>query len=149
MFDVLEENKHPKYGTELTRGRRGNEWRRSKTRQHRLELGYKNTSHRHIWITGVFFDEVKNRLLWFSNLWHRKFWREVFNRRVRHIESIPDYNFYRRLFYLVLNCDMISLEYRGIMKPRRECKEKVVSPKHYEKRIKPTRLQWASMYGRI
>ena len=40
MFDVLEENKHPKYGTELTRGRRGNGWRRSKTRQHRLELGY-------------------------------------------------------------------------------------------------------------
>ncbi len=104
---MLEINKHPKYGTEPARGRRGNGWRRSK-----LVLGYKNTPQHHIWITGVFFDGDKNRLVWFSNLWHRKFWREVFNRRVRHIKNIPDYNFYRRLFYLVLNCDMVSLGYR-------------------------------------
>lgn len=32
MFEVLEENKHPKYGTELTKGRRSNGWRHSKTR---------------------------------------------------------------------------------------------------------------------
>ena len=149
MFEVLEENKHPKYGTEITRGRRGNGWRRSKTRQHKLELGYKNTPHRHIWITGVFFNEDKNRLVWFSNLWHRKFWREVFNRRIRHIKNIPDYNFYRRLFYLVLNCDMISLGYHGIVKPCREYKEKVVTTKYHENQVRPTRLKWVSMYGRI
>ena len=149
MFEVLEENNHPKYGTEITRGRRGNGWRRSRTRQHKLELGYKNTPHRHIWITGVFFNEDKNRLVWFSNLWHRKFWREVFNRRIRHIKNIPDYNFYRRLFYLVLNCDMINLGYHGIMKLRREHKEKVVTTKYHENQVRPTRLKWVSMYGRI
>ena len=146
---TVRENKHPKYGTKIIRGRRSNGWWRSKIRQHILELGYKNTPQHHIWITGVFFDEGKNRLVCFSNLWHRKFWRMIFNRRVRHIKNIPNYNFYRRLFYLVLNCDMISLGYHGIMKHRRKYKEKIVSTKYYEKRIRPTRLKWVSMYRRI
>ena len=148
MFDDLEVNKHPKYGTEVTRGRCSNGWLRSKTRQHRLEQGLKNTSNE-IWTTGVFFDEDKNRLIWFSNLWHRKFWRVVFNRRVRHIKNIPDYNFYRRLFYLVLNCDMISLGYHGIKKSRREWKEKMAATKYHERQIRATRLQWVPIYGRL
>ena len=43
MLNELEVNRHPKYGTELTIGQRGNGWRRSKTRQYKLERGYKNT----------------------------------------------------------------------------------------------------------
>ena len=154
MIEKLEINKHPKYGTELTRGRRGNGWRRSKTRQYRLELGYKNTPHRHIWITGVFFDEVKNRLLWFSNLWHRKFWRIIFNRRVRHIKNIPDYNFYRRLFYLVLNCDRISLHcnrvnYHELKNYCPKICKKIVTKKYYEPSIRTKRLKWLPVYGRV
>lgn len=78
MFEI-EENKHPKYGAEIARGRRSNGWHRSNVRQHKLELNLCNTSN-FIWTTGVFFDENKDRLVWFSNLWHRRFWRIIFNR---------------------------------------------------------------------
>lgn len=46
--------------------RRSNGWCRSKVRQHRLEIGLKNNTNR-LWTTGVFFDEDKKRLMWFSN----------------------------------------------------------------------------------
>jgi hypothetical protein len=49
----------------------------------------------------------------------------------------------------VLNCDMISVCYHGIMTPRREHKEKVVTTKYHEKQVRPTCLQWSSIYGRI
>ena len=115
---MVEINSHPKYGTGIEKGRRSNGWRRSKIRQHKLEISLKNNSNG-LWTTGVFFDEDKKRLIWFSNLWHRKFWRGNFNKRIRHIKTISDYNFYRKLFYLVLNCDRISLHcnrvsYNGI-----------------------------------
>ena len=150
MFEI---NNHPKYGTEIEKGRRSNGWRRSKIRQHKLEISLKNDSNR-LWTTGVFFDEDKKRLIWFSNLWHRKFWRENFNRRIRHIKNISDYNFYRKLFYLVLNCDRISLHchrvsYNGTKKSRRKYKEKIISNKSYESPVKTNRHQWTPIYGRI
>jgi len=148
MLNEPEVNKHPKYGTEVTRGRRSNGWLRSKTRQHRLEQGLKNTSNE-IWTTGVFFDEDKNRLIWFSNLWHRKFWRGVFNRRLRHIEDIPDYGSYRKNFFLELNCDMISIGHHGIKKSPRKRKEKMAVVKCHERQVRATRLQWVPIYGRL
>ena len=148
MFDELELNKHPKYGAAITKSRRGNGWRRSKNRQHKLELGLDNTSNR-IWTTGVYFDEDKERLLWFNNLWHRKFWRVIFNRRLRHINDIPNNNFYRKIFYLVLNCDMVSVGWHGIKKSRREFKEKIITTKYHERQIKSARLQWTPIYGRL
>ena len=148
MLGEFKVNKHPKYGTELTRSRRGNGWRRSKIRQHRLEVRFKNTPQHHIWITGVFFDEDKNRLVWFGNLWNRKFWRIIFNRRIRHIKNIPNYNFYRRLFYLVLNCDIVHIIYHKIKNSQQQYKEKSLTAEHCERQIRATRLQWASMYLR-
>ena len=147
MFEDLEVSKHPKYGTELTRGRRGNGWCRSKIRQHKLECGLKNTLNA-ILTTGVFFNKDKNRLVWFNSMWHRKFWRRVFNRRLRHIEDIPNYGSYRKKFFLELNCDMIRLVHHGIKKVGRECKEKIVTTKYYESQVRPTWLQWSSIYGR-
>ena len=143
---IFEANKHPKYGAEPAQRRRGNGWRRSKTRQHKLECSVRNTSTQ-FWTTGVFFDEDKNRLVWFSNLWHRKFWRITFNRRIRHIKNIPDYNFYRKIFYLILNCDMVSLGYHGEMKPERKLKLKNPSEIHSNKKIRPHQLRWFKMYG--
>ena len=150
---MVEINNHPKYGTEIEKSRRSNGWRRSKIRQHKLEISLKNNSNR-LWTTGVFFDEDKQRLIWFSNLWHRKYWRENFNRRIRHIENISDYNFYRKLFYLVLNCDRIILHcnrvsYNGIKKSRRKYKEKIISNKYRESQVKTNRHQWTPIYGRI
>ena len=132
--------------------RRSNGWRRSKVRQHRLEIGLKNSTNR-LWTTGVFFDEDKKRLIWFSNLWHRKYWRENFNKRLRHIKNIADYNFYRKIFYLVLNCDRISLHYNRVSYHDLKnycpkiCK-KIVTKKYYEPSIRTKRLKWLPVYGR-
>lgn len=132
--------------------RRSNGWRRSKIRQHRLEMGLKNNTNR-LWTTGVFFNEDKKRLVWFSNLWHRKYWRENFNKRLRHIKNIADYNFYRKIFYMVLNCDRISLHcnrvsYHGVKKSRQQVCKKIVPQKYYEPFVRTKRLTWVSVYGR-
>ena len=150
---MVEINNHPKYGTEKEKCRRSNGWRRSKIRQHKLEISLKNNSNR-LWTTGVFFNEDKKRLIWFSNLWHRKYWRENFNRRIRHIKNMSDHNFYRKLFYLVLNCDRISLHcnrvsYNGIKKSRRKYKEKIISNKICKSQEKVYRRKWTPIYGRI
>ena len=132
--------------------RRSNGWRRSKVRQHRLEIGLKNSTNR-LWTTGVFFDEDKKRLIWFSNLWHRKYWRENFNKRLRHIKNIADYNFYRKIFYLILNCDRIGLYFKRVNYHERKnycqqvCK-KIVTKKYYEPSIRTKRLKWLPVYGR-
>ena len=68
MFDKSELNKHPKYGTALSKNRRGKGWFRSKNRQHKLERELSNTSN-FIWATGVFFDENKDRLIKFNNFY--------------------------------------------------------------------------------
>lgn len=148
MFDEFEFNKHPKYGTAIKKSRRSNGWLRSKNRQHKLERGLANTSNL-IWATGVFFDEDKERLIWFNNLWHRKFWRENFNRRIRRMKNIYDNNFYRKLFFLALNCDMVKVTYHGIKKSRREWKEKIVNTKYHARQVRASRLQWTPIYGRI
>ena len=132
--------------------RRSNGWRRSKVRQHRLEIGLKNSTNR-LWTTGVFFDEDKKRLIWFSNLWHRKYWRENFNKRLRHIKNIADYNFYRKIFYLVLNCDRISLycnrvNYHELKNSCQQVCKKIVTKKYYEPSIRTKRLKWLPVYGR-
>ena len=101
-------NKHPKYGNVKIMNRHSNGYFCSRTRNHRLKLRYQSRSH-FLWTTGVFFNRNKNRLVWFSNLWHRKYWRGVANHRVRHNEDVPDYGSYKKLFYMVLNCDMIHL----------------------------------------
>ena len=101
-------NKHPKYGNVKSLNKHGNGYFRSRTRNHKLKLKFQSRSNE-TWTTGVSFDKVKNRLVWFSNLWHRKYWRGVANHRVRHNEDVPDYGSYKKLFYMVLNCDMIHL----------------------------------------
>lgn len=83
---------------------KGNGWLRSKVRQHRLRQKYANRTHR-IWASGVYFDEDKRRLCWFNNLWNRKYWRGVANRRLRHKKNVPNYGAYRKFFYMILNCD--------------------------------------------
>ena len=109
-------NKHPKYGNVNSLNRRSNGYFRSETRNHRLKLKFQRRDNK-IWTTGVFFDRYKNRLVWFSNLWHRKYWRGVANHIVRHTEDVPDYGSYKKLFYMVLNCDMIHLMGHDIKAP--------------------------------
>jgi hypothetical protein len=82
-------------------------------------------------------------------LWHRRFWRIIFNRRIRHIKGIPNNNFYRKLFYLVLNCDRVSLGYHGVKKARRQAKEKIIVKKYHECQVRTARLQWTPIHGKI
>lgn len=100
-------NKHPKYGT-ICKNRHNNGFFRSKKRQHKLKKKFKSRS-KQIWVTGVFYDEEKGRLDWFSNLWHRKYWRGIANRRVRHKKEFLQNGGYKKFFYMVMNCDLVHL----------------------------------------
>ena len=129
------------------KNRKSNGWQRSKCRQHKLYQKYLNSDNK-IWTTGVYFDTDKKRLCWFNNLWHRKFWRRIFNRRLRHIKKLPNFGGYRKIFYLVLNCDRISLGYHGELKPARRPKIKLPRRKIQNKNIRPPKLRRLKFYQR-
>ncbi len=100
-------NKHPKYGT-ICKNRNGNGFYRAKKRQQKLEKKFKKKSKK-LWTSGVYFDENKNRLEWFCNLWHRNFWRKEANHRVRRKKEFLQYGGYKKYFYMVMNCDRVRL----------------------------------------
>lgn len=121
-------NKHPKYGT-ICKNRHNNGFFRSKKRQHKLEKKFKSMSNQ-IWVTGVFYDEEKGRLDWFSNLWHRKYWRGIANRRVRRKKEFLQNGGYKKFFYMVLNCDLVHLISHDInMKERKTMTIKIIDNK--------------------
>ncbi len=121
-------NKHPKYGT-ICKNRHSNGFYRSRKRQHKLEKKFKSMSNQ-IWVTGVFYDEEKGRLVWFSNLWHRKYWRGIANRRVRRQKEFLQNGGYKKFFYMVLNCDIVHLISHDInMKERKTMTIKIIDNK--------------------
>lgn len=121
-------NKHPKYGT-ICKNRHSNGFYRSRKRQRKLEKKFKSMSNQ-IWVTGVFYDEDKGRLDWFSNLWHRKYWRGIANRRVRRKKEILQNGGYKKFFYMVLNCDIVYLITHEInMKERKTMTIKIIDNK--------------------
>jgi len=93
---------------EKIKNRHGNGFFRSRKRQQKLEKKFKTKSNE-IWTSGVYFDEKKNRLEWFCNLWHRKFWKKIANHRVRHKKEIIQNGGYKKIFYMTMNCDRVSL----------------------------------------
>ncbi|MBQ7704403.1 MAG: hypothetical protein IJT73_03105 [Selenomonadaceae bacterium] len=129
------------------KNRRGNGWQRSKIRRRKLYKKYLNGNHK-IWTTGVYFDTDKKQLRWFNNLWHRKFWRRNFNRRLRHKKFLPNFGGYKKIFYLVLNCDIVGLGYHGELKLARRPKIKLPRLKIFNKKIRPRQLRWFKIYQR-
>lgn len=139
-------NKHSKYGNVKSLNRHSNGHFRSRTRNHRLKLKLECENNA-IWTTGVFFDDDKNRIVWYNNLWNRKYWRGMANRRIRYSEDVPDYGSYKKFFYMVLNCDNVctACNYKKVTKNKLDDSSENEENKVRQKRntvIRTYMLRW-------